>query len=335
MVRIVLLCLCFLQAVLACGQQVLGSKKRYVYDIAVHGSTLGLISDNSVELWNANDRSLIRSVPHSCHDCLTTVCFGADSNTIITGSKSGEIAAWDMLTGEKTLLQSSPNPDAVTSIDFNMNRKLLAVGYSGNKVLIYDLSSVAKVIGTVDHNYEITSVKFTSDNLYLISADAGGAAILHHINENKSTRIYTAPGRISDLTLSADGKQLAIARANGHIMVIKGWLDQWEKPYERIEIIKGNSVASVDFHMKENKTLASATEAGRVEINMEYGIYRYRTHATINRVKFVSAKLDKLVMAVATMGKGIIILSATKMKYRQIRPIRVDKSKILAPPKSF
>src|SRR5690242_19242768 len=121
------------------GQKVLGDSKRNVYDIAVKDSLLAAVTDNSIELWNALSGKLMNSLPYSGSDILTTVVHATD-NTVITGTRSGEVKIWKFATTDSKVLQPAGSQGAVTSLDFNIEKGLVAAGFHNKKMMVYDVA---------------------------------------------------------------------------------------------------------------------------------------------------------------------------------------------------
>ena len=312
MVRLVLPALLLLVHINAACQQTLGGVKRNVLDIALRAPMMGIITDDAVELWNIQSRTLLASIPAAMTGRLTAVAFGDDFYTLVTGSDKGQVTAWKMTAGASIEYLAAGNQGAVTSLDASCSGRFVAASFANHRVMVFQQPDGAQVYSFDGLTADATAVSFAIDETTLASGSADGTITIHNILTNK-TLPFVKDKWIRAMTFNKEGNKL-IAASNGDMVTLQNKSGSWENAMETIDNkLLGNWITSVDASAYNSRISALSTLSGKVLIMTDEGTYHYKMKGIVNRIKLLPS-YDKITyIAVATRGQGLVILSAAKM----------------------
>ena len=178
---------------------------------------------------------------------ITTVLFSPDEKYVVTGSSSGSVIVWDLLTGEKAnrgidLQAAHRNNDfnassGVARIAISPDMQLLAVGFDTGEIRVF--TEFSKILNEAKHQYwsfvlqqhdkRITSLSFVqksdvsganklADNQLISASDDGSVRVwARPSNDHKfdSTFVIRVPnGNVYRAEASPDGESVAILSAS-------------------------------------------------------------------------------------------------------------------------
>ncbi|KAG2125778.1 quinon protein alcohol dehydrogenase-like superfamily [Suillus clintonianus] len=124
--------------------------------------------DRTVRLWNVETRKVIAKwTGHTRVVC--TLCWSSDGKRVASGSWDGTARIWDVKS-DKTVLTIKTGHRWVYAVMYSPdNKKIATGGDEENGVKIWD-SKTGKLITTLQHNYIVYSLAWTSDGKKLISS---------------------------------------------------------------------------------------------------------------------------------------------------------------------
>jgi WD40 repeat protein len=259
MLRLILLILFLHTSSLAISQLILGEKNRSIHDISVRDSVLCAASDNSIELWNLRSKQLMKAIEYSSNDILSSISFGHKQTDIVTGSRSGELAIWNMDTGEKNILLASGNQGAITSL--NNHNELIAVGFSNKASAVYNLITRNEIFRTDKYLKDVTVVKFMNDESLLVTGSGDGEVILHNLETGENNTLLNYSKWVRDIAVSSDSSKFAIGYDNGIISVLK-IEGKFQNTFKIDRIRVSDWISSLDYHLTED-CMAYSTLSGK------------------------------------------------------------------------
>ena len=114
-------------------------------------------------------------------DRVNAVRFSPDGKLLATGtgepSRSGDITIFDVASGKAVQTWKERHDDAVLSLDFSPNVKLLASGAADKIAKVTDAATGKQVNLFEGHTHHVTGVAFRSDGRVLASAGADGVVM--------------------------------------------------------------------------------------------------------------------------------------------------------------
>ncbi len=118
----------------------LGSHTATVLSVAA-GITSPLVAsgsyDNTVKLWNRNSSEDVRSLAHQGR--VNDLVFTSDAQRLVTGSGSGNISLWDVLSGE-LITTLTGNSGRITSVALSLDDTVMAAGSGDGAVKTWILA---------------------------------------------------------------------------------------------------------------------------------------------------------------------------------------------------
>lgn len=123
--------------------------------------------DNTVKLWNVNDRTLVTTLrEHS--DFVTSVAFSPDGQMLASGSRDKTIRLWNIANFELiTTLEG--HSDWVLSLAFSPDGKTLASGCEDKTIRLWDVTTHKMIDTFLGHTDGITTLAFSPDRRTLAS----------------------------------------------------------------------------------------------------------------------------------------------------------------------
>jgi WD40 repeat protein len=115
-------------------------------------------------------------------DRVNALRFSPDGGTLATGSgepsRSGDICLWNVQTGKVVKAWKERHSDAVLSLDFSADGKLIASGGADKMARVTEIESgkVARVFE--GHTHHVMGVAFRADGRVLASAGADGVVLV-------------------------------------------------------------------------------------------------------------------------------------------------------------
>lgn len=311
MFRIILVCSFFCFSITASAQVVLGGR-RNINDIAIRDSLVAAVTNNSIELWDIKLKKLIKAIEQPGSDIFSSVSFGRSYTDIITGTRAGELTYWNMITGEKRVITSG-NHGAVTTIDVNVPKELVAVGFSNKRVTLYSLANFNEVFSNESYSGEVTAVKFTRDNNALLSGSGDGKMMIYTVGNSQSTILHEKLNWVRGIAETYDSTKLAIASDNGRITFLKRSGNTAVVSEIQTLRVSRDWITSLDYYSGTD-CLAYTTLSGKVFIKTKNGDYKRKMRSIVNQVKFIARRDNYLSLVLAT-SKGLILLNAVEMKF--------------------
>ena len=207
--------------------------------------------DSSVKLWERKTGREIRSFLGHNH-LVYSVVFSPDGRYLISSHCAGRgsylptrenIKIWNIKTGEELFRISGQS--GVYSLDISADGKYILSG-SYRIMNLWDINTGKEVMSFSGHTHIITSVSFSPDGRYALSASYDRTLRLWNISTGKEIRSFSTFGNKSPIlssSFSPDGKYVVAGISN---KVIKLWSINSEKEIKTFSGYTGK-VYSIKF----------------------------------------------------------------------------------------
>lgn len=154
----------------------------------------------------------------------TALAFTPDGHSLVTAGD--QVRFWDPRTGKERFALPARGSDTPASLVFSPDGKLLAVGYRGGPVVLWDIES-KKSTGEFKYPGQPFALAFSDDGS-LVAASGGSKIVLYDRTAGKELRQFhckEAPPKtllpdVAALAFSPDHKTLAVSCFDGVIRVL-------------------------------------------------------------------------------------------------------------------
>ncbi|MDE0010984.1 MAG: WD40 repeat domain-containing protein [Candidatus Poribacteria bacterium] len=129
-------------------------------------------SDGTIQLWNANNGELIRTLKGH-KEMVRTLAFSSDGKTLVSGSDDDTVRSWDTNTG-RMLRTLSGHSNDVKSVAISRDGKMIASGSKDSSVRLWDAETGRFLPTLRGHYWEVKGVAISADGKTVASGDELG-----------------------------------------------------------------------------------------------------------------------------------------------------------------
>ena len=290
-----------------------GNKDAIVYDICFSkfGSWLVFPEHNIIYVYDVKSKQLLYKLENGHTKDILSVDISPDSSMIVSGGKDSLIMVWD-IKNTKILSKLKLHQGVVTSIKFSPDQKYLASGSSDKSMIVYDLNSNSIIYKCTNHTDDITSVAFSNDNkLLACSSGDNTISIVNTETWNLITTLKDHKNWVRDIKFSPDNSKLYSCGDDSRII---SWnISDLNNIQKADDLHQGSKwLLGIDIN-PVSKTYVSCGMDGRIKLNVLSSYYKYNIRKTIQKVLFKPNEGIYFSLALATRGKGVILLNAKDM----------------------
>ncbi len=155
-------------------------------------------------------------------DTIYALAFSPDGTLLASGSADRSVKVWDAATGKRLYTLNDPT-DWVYCLAWSPDKKHLAAGGVDKSVRVWEANKDGGklVLSAFAHEKPVWRLAYTSDGKTLFTA--GEDRVIKSWDTAKLTELKTFPAQpdtILDIALRPDGKQLAVARFDGALLLL-------------------------------------------------------------------------------------------------------------------
>lgn len=285
-----------------------------IYDICFtnNGQAIAIADDKTIKIYNITTDKLIREFKDGHTKQILSIDISKDRKFLVSGGKDSTVIIWDFIQGKK--LRSIKSNGKITSVCISPDGLYLAYGGSENIVYTYDMIKSKLIYKLAEHSDDITSVAFSPDGRYLASSSGDKSISIYENGILKST-LKGHKNWVRSISFDSNSAKLISCGDDGKTI---SWNISDINKTKIISVSKHGSkwLLSTDFN-QDNKTYAFADFDGNAVIIAQIGGYKTNVKAPINKIIFKPNEGSNLQVAVATRGKGVLLIEVKNMKFRE------------------
>ncbi|NUN97680.1 MAG: protein kinase, partial [Candidatus Omnitrophica bacterium] len=188
------------------------------YDFSSDGEMLATGSDDqTIRLWDTesgrNISTFISPRPIRC------LAFLSENQRIVGGSPGGAVQQWDTITGQ-LIKEIQTGASNITSICRHPAKDRFAISTSEGQVVVYERSTLEKVLTIVASNGPVSRVAFSPDGSRLATAGEDYLVKEWDSETGNLVRVFEAhTSPVNQVAFLADGERLASAGEDQRILI--------------------------------------------------------------------------------------------------------------------
>jgi WD40 repeat protein len=292
------------------------TESKIIYDICFtdKGEVLGIADNKTIKAYSAEDNDLINEFKGGHKGQILSIDISKDSSLLISGGKDSLINIWDFFTGQ-IIKSLNCHKGIITEVKISPCSNYLASGGTDCKVFIYDLNKNQIICEFNDHKDDVTSLAFNPACTMLASASADKTIKIYNLISGKLITSLTGHKNwVRDLSWSPDGTRLISCGDDSRIIIwnVRNIDNIYIQTNSRIDY---GWLLSVQFH-EYNNTYTTGGTSGKAWIIMSYNQNLLKIKYPINKILLKPNEGMYLKIALATFGKGVIMVNADRMKIK-------------------
>ena len=290
----------------------LDENKDIIYDLALADSTrLVALASDYVNTWDLNSKSLIHKYDATGGNL---TCLDVSSNGVFTifGNKQGEVKIIRTGTNEVVFSKSYPVSGVVTDVKFNASDSLVAVTFYSGFFIVLELATK----NTWEYNIPVgraISCGFSESSQFLAIGDDKGIIRIFNLASHHSINEYHAGKTlVKEIIWTDEDINIITVSRDGNIQTCHNPTTPGRQSVSR-NLRNTGTISGVGYIPKMKSTYTCTLE-GSIRINFDLGAYKYREAVAMHAVCLLPSESVYTRLAVATNGKGIILIDSRRMR---------------------
>lgn len=289
----------------------LKTREKVIQDIcfSASGEVLAVADGNTAAFYSTSTLELLASFSDGHQQRILTLDLSADSTYLATGSRDSTALLWDLRSGQ-VILRLDAHGGVVNSVKISRDNRFLVTGGSGGLVNVFSIPEGKLLHQLSHHSGQVTSVDISPDGSLLATSGSDQSIHLYALENAEPLYIFTDHHAwIRELIFNSDGTVLS--SCDDRSTVIQRTLSRKTLPPMEFRV-SINWLLSLDLHPVDASVLSGGMD-GRVRIHTRTAKFNYWVKAPIHRVRFQPGVEGSYMVAVATRGKGVLLISSLSM----------------------
>ncbi len=289
---------------------ILGPPDAIVYDVELIPEKNYLIATHGtlIQIWNHESKELVDSW---ATDGIIALDF--NGHQLAGVSKSGTLVIWDVNNG--TQLHQLKICDAPLVCVLWIDSVFVVVGSDSG--LVVKINSVTgEAVSNTVHPEAVTALASQGSDI-LIVGDAKGVMAIYEPKQMKLLNTIEAhTSWIREIKFAENDSVFITVSDDGYY---KTWKSGGENITLKNKSKLGNWILCTDFLRSEDAQydlIAAGKRNGEITVLTRFASYRWQTDTIVNSIDIIRTGLPTIVVAIATHGKGLQLISAKSMQIR-------------------
>ncbi len=299
--------------------RVIRTDSKIVYGICFtdKGGALAIADNNTIKVYSTNEDLLLNEFKNGHSSQIISLSLSKDSTLMVSGGKDSTVVLWDFVNA-RVLKRLNYHDGIVTSVHISNDQRYIVSGGTDRNVFIYDIESDRIIHGFSDHSDDINSVKFSHDDNWI--ASAGGDKIVNIYSTTELRLVSSLVGHkgwVRDIAFSHDNNRLISCGDDSRLIT---WRFRKGSGIFAERSIKASSswLLSTDTH-PDGMTYATGDINGVIKVFTLFGRYTGRISVPVNKILLYPGNTSEINIAVATRGKGVILMGGAEMNMGPMR----------------
>ena len=294
-------------------ETVFSTESKFIYDacLSEHGTVIVCTDNDVLKVFSIKNKTLLGSFTGGHKNKILCVALSSDSSMMASGGSDSTVVIWDFNT-HTIIRRITFATGKITSIKFSPDNQFILFGCSNSPAYLYNIKEQKKVYEFTDQKMDITSVAFSSNGSLI--AIAGGDKIIRLYNTSDfrlKSKLKGHTNWVRSISFYNHDQNLISCGDDKKII-------QWnlsKHDYKKTQTHK-DWILCVDIDdndINKNNIYVIGTMNGSVKINYSFGFYEAKLNSPISKVLLLPNEFGLIEIAVATLGSGLMHISAAKM----------------------
>lgn len=290
---------------------------KIIYDLCftTNGAAIAIADKHNIKVYSVDPVALLAEFTGGHNSQILSIDIAKDSSVLVSGGKDSLLVVWDFVTNQ--IINTLHYHHAIiTSVKISPDNRFLLSGDSDNKVYLYDLATRILVKEFSDHSNDITTVAFSNDGKMF--ATGSGDGLIHIYNTADSELPATLSGHNNWVRQVIFLSSNQIVSSGDDSQIITWGISNLHRP--RIlnqRRFRRSWITGIDAY-QDGEVLAAANVRGRIRIESAFSEYTFNINRPVNKIAFKPHGSAFLVVAIATSGKGVIMMNVSSMNFRSL-----------------
>jgi len=295
-------------------ETVFPTESKFIYDacLSKNGKVIVCTDNNTVKAFSFTKKELLANFTGGHRDKILCVAMSPDITMLASGGSDSTVVLWDFNT-HAIIRRITFAMGKITSIKFSPDNQFILFGCSNSPAYLYNVKEQKKVFEFTDQKLDVTSVAFSTDGSMI--AIAGGDKIIRLYNTSDFQLKKELKGHTNWVrSISFYNHDQSLISCGDDKNIIQWYLPKPD--YKKTNTHK-DWILSVDIEnsaINKSNMFAFGTLNGSIQINYGYGIYKTKLNYPISKVLILPNKSGFIEIAVATLGSGLMYISAADME---------------------
>lgn len=291
------------------------TESKYINDACVsdNGSVVLCTDNNNLKAFSVHNKQLIGDFSGGHKVKILCVAMSKDSSMVASGGSDSTVVIWDYNT-HQIIQRIAFGTGKITCIKFSPDNQYVLFGCSNSPAYYYSIKEQRTIFEFTDQKLDVNSVAFSQDGkLIAIASGDKIIRIYNTVNFQLKSVLRGHKDWVRSISFYNNGQKLISVGDDKKII-------QWDLSTLRIKKIVdlSNWILCVDIENNDSfksNLYVVGTMNGMIKINNAFGYYKAKLNFPISRVLILPNSNGYIEIAVATLGSGLMFISASDMEY--------------------
>ncbi|HZK70393.1 MAG TPA: WD40 repeat domain-containing protein [Clostridia bacterium] len=293
---------------------VFSTESKFIYDacLSVDGKVIVCSDNNTLKAFTVENKELLGNFSGGHRSKVLCVAISPDGTMVASGGGDSNVVVWDFNT-HVIIQRITFATGKITSIKFSPDNRFILFGCSNSPAYLYAIKEQKKVKEFTDQQLDVTSVAFSSDGSLI--AIAGGDKVIRLYNTSDfqlKSKLKGHTNWVRSIIFYNHDKNLISCGDDKKVI-------QWNLStlaYKKKTILLKNWILCVDIDneiVNRTNMYVVGTMNGSIQIDYSLGSYEAKLSSPISKVIFLPNKSGLIEIVAATLGSGLMSISAANM----------------------
>ncbi|MBI9062581.1 MAG: hypothetical protein JEZ14_11395 [Marinilabiliaceae bacterium] len=288
----------------------------YSFTTSADGQVLYYANENSITQFSLVNKEVVKTIDIQVDSPVISILVHSNTNTILLGTKSGQVMAVSNLSGE-SLFVKDYTAGSINALALSGDDRSFLCGCENGMVYQQSIKEADVVSEFYQHDKAITSIEVSKKKqLIAISSADGSISLFKEPTNDWIDKLFIGKKWVRKVVINANKDRLLCVGDDGNLY-------EWNIA----NINKSRLISQTKVSRNWLLSLDTGHE-GKIEcwggldhllkVRTQFGTYEQKLKGPILKAKFIKTDSSEVFIACCILGKGIQIIPVKEMKYKPI-----------------